>query len=192
MPEQAHDSTGSMPAHRSTSEPPSIHPTKLRPKHMNLDSSGVSMSWKTAAAILTAVVMGMLGWSKFNASLARTSALVDHDQNESSHMIALGDHQPSQPIANVVRNINAGQVAVIAELEGVKKDVRAIGTTSSQAVAEIHESRAEDLAYRAIENLPNSVSPRARVETFERVKRKAIDNLKSGKPAREGQDDLRL
>jgi hypothetical protein len=134
----------------------------------------------------------MLGWSTFNASLARTSALVDHDQNESSHMIDLGDHQPSQPIANVVRNINAGQVAVIAELEGVKKDVRAIGTTSSQAVAEIHESRAEDLAYRAIENLPNSVSPRARVETFERVKRKAIDNLKSGKPAREGQDDLRL
>lgn len=159
----AHDPTGSEPAHVSR------RPDSVRPAHINVDETGVSMSWKTAVAILLSVVMAMLWWNRFSGSLASSEQLDTH--------IAQSD-KVHQELRDEVTN--------------AVKPVKAKVDDTETAVIEVkngfYEQRAEDLAYRVIENNPPSLTPRQRVERFEAVKRKAVENQKAGKDIRTGID----
>lgn len=149
------------------SDPPS---GSTRPTMMNVDKSGVSMSWKTAAAIIAAIVVGMLTANTFIASLARSSDLAAHDRASSAH--------PSHPKH--------------AEVDEMIKPLQAKVDETSTAVITVqngyYDQRAEDLAYRAVEKMPRRTPTRHRIERFKQVKAHAKANLKAEVDIRTGID----
>lgn len=156
----AHDPTGHTVAHGT-----------LRPTHINVDATGLSMSWKTAVAVVWFVVMAMLAWNTFSSSLAKSSDLTEHIKRSDKAHESLSAEIKST-VSPVRKQIEETAVAVISVQNG------------------FYEARAEDLAYRAVEAMPERTPARERIDRFSTVKRRAVDNLKAGKDIRDGIADL--
>jgi hypothetical protein len=144
---------------------------------INVDKTGLSMSWKTAVAIAGAIVMGMLAWNTFSASLARSSDLKAHDTSEVAHT----DHPKHADRIH--------KTEVVEMIKPLKEQVESTAETVVTVQNGYYDQRAEDLAFKAVEKMPRAAPSRQRIERFERVKRKAKANLKAKRDIREGIDD---
>lgn len=161
MAESVHH-PGAHPAHDS--EPPG------RSTFMNVDKSGVSMSWKTAVSILTVVVLGMLAWNTFSASVVRSADLKSHNEDPDAHESRITRGEVESLLNPLTKQVGDNTAAVITVQNG------------------FYAARAEDLAYRAVEHMPKHTPDRQRIQRFEEVRRKAEANLKAKKDIREGID----
>lgn len=168
---KAHDPLGTTQAH---SVPPPKEGSQSKMSMINVDSSGLSMSWKTAVTAITFVVIGMMGWNTFSASVVRSADLAKHNGDPAAH----GKH-PAH--ADHIRKSE-----VVQMIEPLKQQV----ADTEKAVIVVrngfYDQRAEGLAYRAVDNLPETTGPRRRIQRFEEVRRTAKGNLEAGRPIRTG------
>ncbi|MCZ6868106.1 MAG: hypothetical protein O7G84_01220 [Gammaproteobacteria bacterium] len=151
-------------------------PPGKRPTSINVDETGISMSWRTAVAIIGFVIFLMLTWNTFAQSLLKAADLAEHDALPTAHAKhpALLD-----PIKK-------------AEVIAMVEPIRTQGEQTARVVAKvqdgIYEQRADDLAYRAIEQLPKGAGRRRISTHFEKVKKRALVNQKAGRNIRDGID----
>ncbi len=147
-----------------------------RPTMINFDSSGVSMPWKTAGAVLVAGATVMLWWGKYDAGTVKAADLDAHDASELAH----ADHP-----RHADRIHKAEVVEMIAPLrEKVEATEKVVITVQNG----FFEQRAEDLAYRAVDAMPAKSAPRARIRRFDTVRKRALSNQKATRDIRDGID----
>lgn len=177
----AHDSAG--PAH--TGERPSGRPTAI-----DVDRTGVSMSWKTALGIAGFIVAGAVAWTVFTASLATKAEASEHNLSIDAHPIVL---VPGQPPVSMPRLLAQHEQAQAEMKESVTKLTEVVGK-NERVVASVrngfYEQRAEDLAYRIVDKLPTNTPNRQRLETFQRVKEQAKANLEDEHDIRQGLENF--
>jgi len=164
----AHDS--STDAH---SNPP---PGDSRPTMVNVDKTGVSMSWKTAVGVIGFIILGMVTLMTFTGTLLKADDLVKHNTSSTAHAQLPAHEDPIK---------KAEVVTMIAPIQEQAQ-------TTSDAVIKVrngfYEQRASDLAYRAVDRLPRSAGGTARIRRFERVKKKALKNQQAGRDILDGID----
>lgn len=176
----AHDATGRQSAHHSPL--PSV-----KPRFMNVDETGVSMSWKTAAVVIFAVASGILSIVAFIATLATKDDVNGHDKDPHAHIITITNpydgKEEEKPLPEVVAELQN-------DMGTVKKEVKKIDEVQNQVTTvkdNLVEDQAERLADRAADRERN---PSRKIEMWKRVKAKAIKNKREGKSMRDGIEEL--
>lgn len=176
----AHDPTGHQAAHRSPLP-------SLKPKFINIDETGVSMSWRTATIVILAVATGILAVVAFIATLATKADVEAHDVDPTAHVIAIRNPYSKEveprPLAEIVEDVQNDVADVktkVVKIDEVQDQVSTMQTT-------VTEDRAERLADRAADRVRN---PERKLDVWKRVKARAIQNKRDGKPLREGLEDL--
>lgn len=155
-------------------------------KYVNVDSTGVSMSWRTAFAVIGFFVSGAILWMVFTATLSTKAEMTQHGAGKLEvHMVAItpeGEDKPIQvPITQQVETNTKGFITVKNAVGRLHKKVGDVEDG-------IYEQRAEDLAYRAVKLLPGRTSDERKLRLYKSVKRKAKNNLKAGSDIRDGLD----
>jgi hypothetical protein len=153
-------------------------------KYVNVDSSGVSMSWKTAIAVIGFFLACGAAWTVFTATLSTKAELIKHGNGDLEvHTVTITPEGEDEPIeVPVTQQVEADHKSVIT----VKNAVGKLHTKVDHVEDGIYEQRAEDLAYRAVEALPARTTDERKLRLYKSVKRKAKLNLKSGGDIREG------
>ena len=141
---------------------------------MNVDATGVSMSWKTAVTIISFVIFVMMTWNTFAGTLLKAADLTEHNASTTAH-------------AQLPAHVDHIQKAeVVAMVEPIRKQAAATSRTVIQVQNGFYDKRAADLAYRAVDNLPKNASTRTRITRFEWVKSRALKNLREGRDILDG------
>ena len=161
-----------MSAHESY---PPDSPAKRR--YVNVDITGVSLSWPTALAVLTTVASIVIATLGYAATLATKTDMTTHDVSESAH---------SAYRAKTSKLISSAVASVERKVDAVVISVAAADTTVKAVQDGFFDQRAEDVAYRVVDKLPQSTSPRQRIERFQSVKATVKRNLRDGLDARNG------
>jgi hypothetical protein len=170
----AHDPSGQTPAHESDH-------TRLRPKYVNVDTSGLSMSWPTAASIVGGIVILTLAWAAFRAAVATKAEVLETTQ------IVLAPGAAPTTIRDVVQRHDDQARQTQEQLSSLSTRVDN-GVTMVVSVRNgLYEDRAERLADRAADKVPDAQRSRA---VWQTVKAKAAQNQVEGKPLREGLEQL--
>lgn len=164
----AHDQ--STRAHDTT--PPGDRPSKS----INVDETGISMSWRTAVAVIGFIVFVMMAWNTFAASLLKAADLADHNARSTAHAKHPGHEDRIK------------RAEVVAMVKPIQEEVEATSAAVIKVQNGFYDQRAADLAYRAVEKLPRSAPTRARIRRFERVKGKALRNQQEGRDILDGID----
>lgn len=147
-----------------------------RPRYINADRDGIQASWKTFWAIVAISLGGLIPfvWQVFGQANAFKSDVMAHNVDMLAHEVVLEDGAAAVPIAHAVQNNHK-------EIVGFK-DVRIeLGNVRDS----MNDDRSDRLADRASDRETN---PRRSREVWKHVKRRAMSNLKSKKPIREGLD----
>ncbi len=157
---------------------------KTGSKYVNVDSSGVSMSWKTAVAVITFFVAGAAAWTVFTATLSTKAEMIKHGASDlEAHTVSITPEGEDKPIeVPITQQVEADHKLVIT----VKNAVGKLHTKVSDVEDGIYEQRAEDLAYRAVGALPARASDERKLRLYKSVKGKAKKNLKAGEDIRNG------
>lgn len=166
----AHDS--STQAHNTNPPPDGGRPSK----NINVDETGISMSWKTAVGIIGFLIFVMLTWNTFAQTLLKAGDLVDHNASATAHA-----QHPA-----LVDPIKRAEV--IEMVKPIQEQAEATSKTVVKVQNGFYEQRAVDLAYRAIEQLPQGTGPRRTTVRFEKVKKRALSNLKADRDILDGID----
>ncbi len=145
-----------------------------RPTMINIDSSGMSMSWKTFGAGAVAIALVVLWWGEYDAGTVKAADLVAHDAATTAHAVLHTD-----PVK---------KAEVEAMIKPIVEQARATSKTVITVQNGFFEQRADDLAYRAIDAMPERVTPRAKVRRFDSVKKRALANQKAARDIRDGID----
>jgi len=154
---------------------PPDSPAKRRA--VNVDSTGVSLSWSTAWKALTAVVSIVIAALVYATSLATKTDMAAHDEHQLSH---------ASYRADTSKLITASSASVERKVDAVGASL-AVSDATIRAVQDgFHDQRAEDLAYRAIDKLPRNTTQRQRIEKFQSVKSGVKRNLQLGLDPRNG------
>jgi hypothetical protein len=170
----AHDPSGQEPAHSSDH-------TRLRPKYLHLDTTGVSLSWGTATGIVGALVAGVLAWAAFRDAVATKAEVRETTQ------IVLEPGAAPVTIASVVQRHDHQAAETREELQRLGKRVDDTGAITVSVRNGFFEDRAERLADRAADKVPD---PRRSREVWQRVKAQAAQNQAEGRPLRDGLEQL--
>lgn len=173
----AHDSTGRDSAHHSPI--PSV-----KPKFMNVDETGVSMSWKTAGGVLFLVCSGIAAVLAFIATLATKDDVRAHDGDQDAHVITITNPYSGQtedkPMPEVVSKMQKDIMKVKNKVDEIDDQVGAVQDT-------VVIDQAERLADRAADRQRH---PERKIRTWKYVKERAIQNRKEGKPLRDGLEEM--
>ncbi len=182
----AHDPLGNGAAHES------MPPGSMTPRNINIDQTGISMSAKTAYRLFWGVVIAVIflmgGWYSFLATAASKADIENHDVdvNASEHPIKL--HKDAHPIG--MKQVVKRHDEEIAKVNGGLKDLQNEVKETKDAIITVkngfHEDRAERLADQAAKKVRDAD---AKLERWQHVKRKALQNLKAEpkpKPIRDG------
>jgi hypothetical protein len=138
------------------------------------------MSWKSAAIFLVTVVVFVSGWGAFFTMITTDDELDLHVDYPGTHKIALTENGKAEPITDVLIDHEKS----INELdERVDTQETAIVTVKNG----FFDDRAERLADRAADKIKNRRQSR---DVWKRVKAKALNNLETKKPIRDGLDHL--
>lgn len=168
-----------------TSERPAAHATSDRPTMINVDSTGISMSWKTAIAIIGAIVTGAAAWTVFTATLARKADIDQHDLSGTAHPIELVPGEPLVPMPALLKAHEQYRRTYIASFQKLEAKVDEQG----KAIVNVHEDMNEDRSERIADRIADKVKDaRASREVWQRTKEKALSNLSAGRPIRDGLD----
>jgi len=169
-------------AHPGSDPPPGAKRT-----HLDVDETGVSMSWRTAVSIISAIVAGAVMWTVFTATLTRRSELDAHDANNMAHPVVVspGDEPVSMPVL-LKQHDRTGKQLTTAVAQ-ISQKVDAQGHAIEQVQQSMNEARAETLADRAADKVKDAQRSR---DVWQSVRSKAMRNLNAGLPAREGIDSL--
>jgi hypothetical protein len=171
----AHDPTGNGPAHKSV--PPKVGNSRMT--YVNVDKTGMSMSGKTAIAIFSSIFMVILflvsGWFAFLATNATKADLVVHDKDSQAHQIKLDKDSPPVPMATVIKENHIA----LQKVDKIEGDVITVKNGFT-------DYRTEDLADKAAAKVRD---PERKVQRWKQVRDRAKQNLKAGKPIRDGLED---
>jgi hypothetical protein len=162
-------------------------------KHFNVDETGISMSGKTAIAIIATIVTTLLTLVGYAASLATKEDVTAHNGNGEAHQIALDedgdgkvDEDKPKPVAEHLANHEKYRQDYLTGFTNVKNEVG----KNTKAIGEVkdtqHEAAATTVAYRAVDQMPSSTPSRRKIQRFEQVKSRAKRNLKAERPIHEG------
>jgi len=174
-------------------ERPSAHNSdgSWPPRAINVDQTGVSMSWKTAIMIVAAVGMGAAAWTVFTSGLATKDQLVGHNLDSGAHPIVITSDQKGNPVALPTAQIVSGLSARVDEQVGAVESLSTKVDDTAKAVGQLADSVYEDRAERFADSIADKYRDARRSRTvWSDVKKKALSNLRSGKPLRDGLDDL--
>jgi hypothetical protein len=161
----AHDPENGSLAHDSNP------PNGGKPRQVVVDASGVSMSWKLAGAVLTLFLGSGAVWTTLG--LAKLDDLNDHNDSDRAH--------PA-----VAESATKATKKLATEVEAVSKRVATNTTTMVSVKNGFYDDRAERLADRAADKIRNA---QRKLEVWQEVKAKALDNLKRDRPIRDGLAD---
>lgn len=167
----------------SNAERPAAHATSDRPTMINVDSSGISMSWKTAITVITSIVLGAAAWTVFTATLARKADLDTHDLSTSAHPIELVPGEPAISMPALLKAHEQSRRVLVSSFQQLEAKVDAQGATISNVHDDMNEDRSERIADRAADKVRDA---RASREVWQRTKEKALSNLSAGRPIRDG------
>lgn len=171
----AHDATDNSPAH--TSDYPESG--SRMSTYMNIDKSGVSMSWRTAIGILIAVSSIVIAWTVFASSNATKSDVSNHNISPDAHPIILDKDEPPVPMSKCIKDVATGVRKLDTQ---VKKSHKVMVKVKNG----FYEDRAERLADRAVEKIRDPTRSRRK---WKAVKEQAIKNLEDDNPIRQGLED---
>lgn len=182
----AHDPKNGVRAHDSN--PPSVRPSgKL--SYVNIDKTGLSMSWKTAIGLIVAIGTLLLGWIAFVQKLATADDINGHNLDQAAHPIEVKDEDGDKVVKSLpscVKEQVVVQRSVSRKISSVESTVKDNRKGIIIVKNGFYEDRAERLADRAADKVQGRIRSR---ERWKYVKEKALDNLRNGKPAREGLED---
>jgi hypothetical protein len=164
----------------------------MMPRNIHIDSTGISMSAKTAyRAVYGLIALGIFlggGWYFFLATAATKADIAEHnlDPSASEHPIKL--HKDAHPIGivQVVKKHENEIATVNGGMEKLKQEVVASKKIIITVKNGFHEDRAERLADQAAKKVRGAD---AKLERWQQVRHKAMSNLKA-KPARPIRDGL--
>lgn len=139
-----------------------------RGNYVDVDKSGLSMSWRTAAAIVSCLIVGALAWSGFKATLVRSPDLAAHYEDPQAHPAMI------KPLSDRVERMDERLISTEQRVESVQDGM--------------YDQRAEDLAYRSVSKMPEDASTEAKIRRFRQVKHRAKQNLKRGLDISDGLD----
>jgi hypothetical protein len=145
---------------------------------VNVDKSGVSMSWKTTAAVLTVIVVSMGGGLGYLATLATKEDVKRHNADNHAHLITVQNPYTSKAEAQPLPEVVSDMHMKVQKIDDIEDKVEKVQTT-------VVEDQAERLADRAADK-----APQRKLETWRKVKAKAMRNKRDGKPMRDGLEDL--
>ncbi len=136
------------------------------------------MSWRTAMAVLAVVVGAVVASLAFVTTLASKVDLALHDASPTAH----SDYraQFASDIQHVRDNTNSKAASLAEQLNAQGAAIEAVRSS-------LNEDRSETLADRVADRVKDA---RASREVWQRTKWRALANLQSGKPIREGIDAL--
>lgn len=147
-----------------------------RPRYLNADRDGIQASWKTFWAVVLICLGGLIPfvWQVFGQANALKSDVDTHNIDRLAHELVLEEGAAAVPIAHAVQEHHK-------EIVGFKKVRIELGDVRDS----MNDDRSDRLADRASDRETN---PRRSREVWKQVKRRAMSNLKSKKPIREGLD----
>lgn len=163
--------------------PHSDPPLGEKPKHINVDDTGISMSWRTAIAIISAVLTGAVAWTVFTATLARKVDLTEHDTSGSAHPVVVAVGEDAVPMPAVLRQHEQYRREYMVGFKQLSAKVDQQGSAIEDVHAGMNEDRAERIADRVADKVKDA---RASREVWQRTKERAISNLTAGRPIRDG------
>lgn len=169
-------------AHPGSDPPPGVKRT-----HLDVDETGVSMSWRTALSVVLAIVVGATAWTVFTATLARKSELDQHDMSGAAHPIVVAPGEEPMPMPQMLRQHERVGKQLTAAVTQLAQKVDDQGRAIDQVQQSMNESRAETLADRAADKVRDAQRSR---DVWQSVRAKALRNMNAGLPAREGIDSL--
>lgn len=152
-------------------------------KQLRIDGSGVSMNWKVAMTILTVFMGSGAAWTTLG--LAKLEDINAHNEGSDAHPVAVASDEGGyelRPMQQVVQeNHNA-----VTDMKKMRERIEDNTEVISEVRDSVYDDRAERLADRAAESVRGKRRSR---EVWKQVRAKALDNLKKGKPIREGLQD---
>jgi hypothetical protein len=157
---------------------------------VNVDKTGVSMSWKTAWAAIGTIVAGAVAWTVFTATLSRKADLGAHDLSVDAHPITLTQGEAPASMPRLIVKHEQDHRQIVQDVAKLESKVNTNGGALTTVRNGFFDQRAEDLAYRAVDQLPKTVPPRQRVETWNRIKSRAKANLEAERDIRDGLGEI--
>jgi NH3-dependent NAD+ synthetase len=136
------------------------------------------MSWKTTAAVLTVIVVSMGGGLGYLATLATKEDVKRHNADNHAHLITVQNPYTSKAEAQPLPEVVSDMHMKVQKIDDIEDKVEKVQTT-------VVEDQAERLADRAADK-----APQRKLETWRKVKAKAMRNKRDGKPMRDGLEDL--
>lgn len=150
----------------------------VRPALVNVDSTGVSMSWRTFWWSLGIVAASIASVYAFAQTIVFRADLDSHDGDDKAHPVLLEGALEREPTNDIVRR----HERALRQLPTIEATLRSQDATLADIKAAMYEDRAEELADTAVKRIPL----RAREETWKHVRKTAIENQHAGRPIRTG------
>ena len=181
----AHEPGSGQPVHSSS-------PGRKTVTFVNVDKSGVSMSWKTALSVIGAIVVGAVAWTVFTASLATKADANIHNLSPRAHPVDLDDNTntPEIPVSEVAKAVVQKDELQDARLTAVEEKTQVNEKIIVTVKNGFVEQRAEDVAHKRVEKMPSSTPYRRKKAEFDRVKNRVVKNLEKDKDIYDGLEDL--
>lgn len=153
-------------------------------RSIRTEGDGLWLNWKVVLAVLAFFISSGALWTTLG--LAKLDDIKTHDRSRDAHPVEVPGFSTPVGITTAVESI----ALVRTEVDAIKRDVAATTTDVAKVRDGFYDQRAEDLAYRAVDQMPRSATARQRIQRFERVKSTAKANLEKGLDARAGLDSV--
>ncbi len=183
----AHEPGNGLPVHSSSPD------GRRTVTFVDVDKSGVSMSWKTVVSVFGSVVVVIVGALAWMASLSTKADAAEHNVSLVAHPVDLDDNEKTPPVPLPV--VAKASIKKNAMQDRRLDVVEAKATDNGNVIVTVkngfYEDRATNLGYKRVKQLPKSTPYRRKKAEFERVKKRAMENQKdSKKDIHDGLEDL--
>lgn len=160
---------------------------------VDVDKSGVSMSWKTAVSVISVFIVGAVAWTVFTAGLSTKADASAHDTSVVAHPVDLDDNEktPAVPLPEAAKAGIKKDAAQDRRLDVVEAKAEDNGNVIVTVKNGFYEQKAEKLAHKRVKQLPKNTSYGRKKIEFDRVKKRAMENQKDPKKdIHDGLEDL--
>lgn len=160
-------------------QPPPL-PQRVSQSPIDVDRSGITMSWKTFLGIMAALLLAGGTWTAFSASVITAADLSTHDANPKAH-------QAIPALKDPVR---------MSEVQAMLKPIEDKAASNTELLLSVrngfYEQRAEALALKAVESMSARASQERKLSRFVSVREQAMHNLENDVPPEQGIRGLRF
>ena len=181
----AHEPGSESPAHSSSA------PGRPTMTFMDVDKSGLSMSWRTVCAIIGVIVFGVVGAMVWMASLSTKADASAHNVSLVAHPVDLDDNDdtPAVPLPEAAKESVKKDATQDRRLDTVEAKAKDNGGVIVTVQNGFYEQRADQLGYKRVKQMTKNAPYLRKKTEFDRVKKRAVENQKSGKDIHDGLED---